>query len=84
VAAFLMTSSSRKPVYEWQRSLLTELCDTLLMLNGEHLDAYAASAWKRAKSIEQQYRVIVDHVASLTDQSAITLHHKIVAKDGLF
>jgi dGTPase len=78
VSAFLMSHESRRPFYEWQRALLTELADALLAANGEHLDAYCRSAWAQARSEEQQRRVIVDQVASLTDQSALALHNQLV------
>lgn len=80
VAVFLMEHDSRRPYYEWQRGLLTELADTLLAGNGKNLDAYATAAWAQARTQEQQYRVIVDQVACLTDQSAITMHHNLVTK----
>lgn len=82
VAAFLMTRASRRPVYDLQRTILAELCDVLLASNGKHLDAYASSAWKHAKTMEQQHRVIVDQVASLTDQSAVSLHKNLVELAG--
>ena len=78
VSAFLMSHESRRPFYEWQRALLTELADALLAANGKHLDAYCRSAWSQATSESQQRRVIVDQVASLTDQSALTLHNQLV------
>lgn len=78
VSAFLMSNESRRPFYEWQRALLTELADALLAANGKHLDAYCRSAWSQATSESQQRRVIVDQVASLTDQSALTLHNQLV------
>ncbi len=80
VSAFLMSHDSRKPLYEWQRALLTELADELLARNGKHLDVYSTSAWNSAKDETQQRRVIVDQIASLTDQSALTLHHQLVPK----
>ena len=79
-AAFLMTHDSRRPFYEWQRAVLRELCDALLAANGQHLDAYASAAWLSAYDDAAQHRVIVDQVACLTDQSAITLHHQLVSK----
>jgi dGTPase len=82
VAAFLMTRASRRPVYDLQRTILAELCDVLLASNGKHLDAYATSAWGKAKTLEAQHRVIVDQVASLTDQSAVSLHKNLVELAG--
>jgi dGTPase len=78
VSVFLMSHASRRPFYEWQRAILTELCDALLAANGAHLDHYSASAWLHAKGESEQRRVIVDQVASLTDQSALTLHNRLV------
>ncbi len=84
VSAFLMSHESRRPIYEWQRELLSELADALLAANGEHLDVYCTGAWSRAKSDLEKHRVVVDQVASLTDQSAITLHNRLVVKGPSF
>jgi dGTPase len=78
VSAFLMSHDSRRPFYEWQRALLTELADVLLAKNGEELDASSSAAWAAAKDESEQRRVIVDQVACLTDQSALTLHNRLV------
>ena len=78
VSVFLMSHASRRPFYEWQRAILTELSDALLSANGAHLDHYSSSAWLHAKTEAQQRRVIVDQIASLTDQSALTLHNRLV------
>lgn len=82
VAAFLMAHESRRNFYEWQRAVLTELCDALLAANGEYLDSYAAQAWQQSTDVAGQYRAVVDHVACLTDQSALTLHHRLVTQGG--
>jgi dGTPase len=82
VAAFLMTHESRRPVYEWQRALLIELCDALLAANGKHLDSFATAAWLAASDEVGRKRAVVDHVACLTDQSAISQHHQLVTKAG--
>lgn len=78
VSAFLMSHESRKHFYEWQRALLAELADALLAANGAHLDSYSTSAWNQAQNEIAQRRVVVDQVACLTDQSAISLHHLLV------
>ncbi|MEO0067058.1 MAG: hypothetical protein RJB63_183 [Actinomycetota bacterium] len=78
VSAFLMSSEARRPFYEWQRGLLTELADALLASNGENLDGYSSQAWSLARDEAQRHRVIVDQIACLTDQSALTLHHRLV------
>jgi dGTPase len=80
VSAYLMTDEKRQPYYQWQRAILTELADALLRANGKHLDSYCSNAWQQATNSEQQHRVIVDQVASLTDVSALSLHHELVTK----
>ncbi len=82
VAAFLMAHESRRTYYEWQRAILTELSDALLASNGKHLDSYGTDSWAKALNSEQQHRVVVDTVACLTDQRAITLHHQLVTNAG--
>jgi dGTPase len=84
VSAFLMSHESRRPVYQWQRELLVELAEALLASNGQNLDVYCTAAWSQAKTDIQKKRVVVDQVASLTDQSAITLHNRLVAKSPSF
>jgi len=84
VSAFLMSHESRRPIYQWQRELLVELADALLSSKGENLDVYCTAAWAQAKTDLQKKRVVVDQVASLTDQSAITLHNRLVAKSPSF
>jgi dGTPase len=84
VSAFLMSHESRRPIYEWQRELLAELADAILASNGENLDVYCTSAWLRAKTDAEKRRVVVDQVASLTDQSAITMHNRLVVKGPSF
>jgi dGTPase len=80
VSAYLMSDEKRQPYYQWQRAILTELAGALLASNGKHLDTYCSSAWKKASTDEQKHRVIVDQVASLTDVSALSLHHELVTK----
>lgn len=78
VSSFLMSHESRREYYEWQRELLGELADALLAKNGAELDSYCTLAWSKASDDATKYRIIVDQIASLTDQSAIKLHERIV------
>lgn len=78
VSAFLMSHESRRPFYEWQRAILAELADALLDSNGSALDAIQSVSWQRATDDAAKHRVVVDQIASLTDQSALNLHHKLV------
>jgi dGTPase len=84
VSAFLMSHESRRPIYEWQRGLLAELANAILASNGANLDVYCTSAWSLAKTDIEKRRVVVDQVACLTDQSAITLHNRLVVKGPSF
>ena len=80
VSAYLMSVEKRQPYYQWQRAILTELADALLAANGKHLDVYSTIAWEQAHIDEKKYRVVIDQVASLTDVSALSLHHELVTK----
>ena len=78
VSAFLMSHESRRPFYEWQRALLTELADELLATNGAHLEPVFRGYWAAAVDDASQHRVVVDQIASLTDQSALSLHNRLI------
>ena len=80
VSAFLMSHESRRPFYEWQRALLTELADALLAKNGAWLDPQSSAAWARASNEQEQRRVVLDQIALLTDQGALSLHDKLVTR----
>jgi dGTPase len=74
VAAFVMESDRRQPIYVQQREVLTELADALWTAGPGALDVGFAADFETAESDAARRRVIVDQVASLTDQSAVTLH----------
>ena len=78
VAAFVMSTNARRPVYAQQRDLLTELADVLLWSAPKNLDAGFAGDWNAATTDEQRTRAVVDQVASLTDQSAMAWHERLV------
>lgn len=80
VAANVMSTNSRKPIYSQQRELLTELAEVLLATGPQHLDAGFLGDWNDAPSDAARKRVVVDQVASLTDQSAIAWHERLVAR----
>lgn len=79
VSAFLMSHESRRPFYEWQRAILSELADALLAANGSDLDAVHTIFWQSARDEAAKHRVVLDQIASLTDQSALTWHNRLVA-----
>ncbi|MEO7016106.1 MAG: deoxyguanosinetriphosphate triphosphohydrolase [Leifsonia sp.] len=78
VATFVMSRNTRQPIYVQQRQILTTLADILFESGPEHLDAGFAEDWKDAGSEIEQKRVIVDQVASLTDQSALAWSERLV------
>jgi dGTPase len=78
VAAFVMSTNARRPIYTQQRVMLTELAETLYTSGPSGLDLGFAGDWKAAASDTERRRVVVDQVASLTDQSAMTWHARLV------
>ena len=78
VAAFVMSTNARRPIYAQQRDLLSELADVLLWSGPRHLDSGFRADWDAASSDEQRKRAVVDQVASLTDQSADAWHARLV------
>ena len=78
VAAFVMKINSRQPVYTHQREVLTELADKLWSMGPAGLDRAFADDWTSAADDAARKRVVVDQIASLTDQSAFAWHERIV------
>lgn len=79
VAAFVMAKDERQPTYVRQRDLLTELLDTLWNGGVAHpaLETAYRDDFLNAQNETEAQRVIVDQVASLTDQSAIAWHSRL-------
>lgn len=76
VAAFVMSKNTRQPIYAQQREILTELADSLLHAP-DQLDAGFSSDWRTATTDAERKRAVVDQVASLTDQSAMSWHERL-------
>jgi dGTPase len=77
-AAFVMTQGARQPIYERQREVLTTLAESLWQRGDSELDAGFAADWASASDDAARRRVVVDQVASLTDQSAMAWHDRLV------
>lgn len=77
VAAFVMSTSARQPIYESQRAVLTELAQALYAAGPERLDPSFEADWHDATTDAERKRVVVDQVASLTDQSALAWHERL-------
>jgi len=78
VATFVMSKNTRQPIYVQQRQVLTTLADVLLDRGPAELDAGFAEDWADAETDAQRKRVVVDQVASLTDQSALSWYERLV------
>lgn len=74
VAGFVMSLPTRQPVYARQRQVLTELLESLWLSGSAHLEPEFVELFDAAADDAARRRVIVDQVASLTDQSALALH----------
>ncbi|WP_298227723.1 deoxyguanosinetriphosphate triphosphohydrolase [Gryllotalpicola sp.] len=77
-AAHIMANNERQPVYQRQRELLIGLADALLAAGPVGLDAGSAGDWAAAPDDAARKRVVVDQVASLTDQAAIAWFERSV------
>lgn len=82
VAAFVMTTNSRQPVYTRQREVLTELCHTLFEQGPAALDRHFADDWNQTSDEAVRRRIVIDQVASLTDQSAFAWHERLCSAQG--
>ncbi|OJX63907.1 MAG: deoxyguanosinetriphosphate triphosphohydrolase [Micrococcales bacterium 73-13] len=79
VGSYVMANVTRQPVYVRQRAVLTELADRLLSIGPGHLDIEFQGDWIAAPDDAGRRRVVVDQIASLTDQNAMTWHSLLVA-----
>ncbi|WP_207457651.1 deoxyguanosinetriphosphate triphosphohydrolase [Desertivibrio insolitus] len=80
VAAHVMAHTRRQPIYAQQRELLADLADVLLDAGPAELDPGFAADWRAATTDAARKRAVVDQVASLTDQSAIAWHERLVKR----
>ncbi|MEJ3403184.1 deoxyguanosinetriphosphate triphosphohydrolase [Rathayibacter sp. YIM 133350] len=78
VAAFVMATNTRQPIYKQQRQILRSLADALYAAGDQHLDVGFADDWRRAPDDATRKRIVVDQVASLTDQSALAWYERLV------
>lgn len=78
VAAFVMSTNARRPIYTRQREMLTELAEVLYASGPASLDIGFAGDWNSGTNDAERKRAVVDQVASLTDQSAMAWHGRLV------
>ncbi|MBP2435635.1 deoxyguanosinetriphosphate triphosphohydrolase [Microbacterium amylolyticum] len=80
----IVAADNRRSVYAEQRRVLTRIADalwtadTLWSSGADQLDPAFTADYLAATSEAERKRVIVDQVASLTDQSAVAWHARLV------
>jgi dGTPase len=77
-ATFVMSRTTRQPIYLQQREVLTALAGMLYYLGPSEMDPGFAADWHVADDDTARKRVVVDQVASLTDQSALAWYERLV------
>jgi dGTPase len=77
---YVMSDPARLAMQARQRELLAELAHGLLAKAPDTLDAVFAEAWAAAGDDAERQRVVVDQVAMLTDQQAVTRHEAVVGR----
>ncbi|KQQ64674.1 deoxyguanosinetriphosphate triphosphohydrolase [Microbacterium sp. Leaf320] len=82
----IVTIDARKGVYKEQRRVLKRLADalwstdTLWSAGADVLEPAFSADFRSATTDHERARVIVDQIASLTDQSAIDWHNRLVGE----
>ncbi len=76
VAIHVMSHTARQALYVHQRGVLKSLAEAMLE-DPTHLDTVFAEDFLLASTAARQKRVVVDQVASLTDQSAMALYERL-------
>lgn len=79
IGATVVSIDGRKELYKEQRRVLKRLA-TALWENPDALDALHSGDFANAANDDARRRVIVDQVASLTDQLAIAWHGRLVGE----
>lgn len=76
-AHYVMQADDRVALMERQRELLAELVAVLADRGPDALDRQFADDWHAAADDAARMRVVLDQVASLTDQSAVERHSRL-------
>jgi dGTPase len=77
IGAVVVSIEGRKALYKEQRRVLARLADALWR-HPEQLDSVFAGDFTAARTDAEARRVVVDQVASLTDQLALAWHDHLV------
>ncbi|MFT4137057.1 deoxyguanosinetriphosphate triphosphohydrolase [Microbacterium sp.] len=79
IGAFVVSIDGRRPIYKEQRRVLRRLASALWDAP-DALDALHAPDFAAAGTDADRRRVVVDQVASLTDQTALAWHARLVGE----
>lgn len=79
-AHYVMRADDRLALMERQRDLLAELVAVLLDRGPDAFDRPFADDWRDAADDAARLRVVLDQVASLTDQSAVARHAALTGR----
>ncbi|MFT4287365.1 deoxyguanosinetriphosphate triphosphohydrolase [Nocardioides sp.] len=79
-AYYVMESADRRRLQQRQRELLAELVAALADRAPDVLDRPFADDWAVAADDAARRRVVIDQVASLTDVTAVSWHHRLVGR----
>lgn len=74
---FVMMPRETEPIYLQQRTLLFDLADALWEGGPDKLEPMFAQRWRNAADDSARLRVVVDQIASLTDNSASQWHARL-------
>jgi len=77
-AHYVMQADDRVALMARQRELLAELVTVLVDRAPDALDRPFADDWHAAPHDNARLRVVIDQVASLTDQSAVEWHARLL------
>ncbi len=80
-ATFVMAPRELEPVYKKQRTALVQLVE-VLSEKPQHLEPQFTADYRNAADDDERLRVVIDQVASLTDDSALSLHHTLWGSDS--
>jgi dGTPase len=78
IGAFVVSIEGRKELYKEQRRVLKRLATAIWETGPDALDQVFAADFAAADTEAERRRVVVDQVASLTDQLAIGWHERLV------
>lgn len=71
---YVMAPREYEPVYYDQRTLIMDLADAISEAPLDRLERHFVEMWNEAEDDASRLRVVVDQIASLTDQSARLWH----------